>query len=282
MLPFAKIYFILFIHFSLGTLPRYLVVQPPKHGRLFLHPNTNQSVLFFTHSDVIAGRLFFHAFDTLRRVGDNVLLELRSDSVKPARMVWPIEIRPIVMASTENGRRFGVDMAINELRMGFANVRGTNLLESMVYATINSNRKQQQQMMHSDSANNKIISSSSSSPQNVQSNVINTLGDVNYAFSAPGSALLARRPSILPLSLAPTTTAPSSVSAIIPTFHASTGGKATNFGVRRGCGDRIEKCAEWDGNGGDEAEKFGAGESAAEGQQRRKAGEAEKSNEFRV
>ncbi|KAL3103499.1 hypothetical protein niasHT_025366 [Heterodera trifolii] len=149
-----------------GTLPRYLVVQPPKHVRLFLHPNTNQSVLFFTHSDVIAGRLF-HAFDTLRRVGDNVLLELRSDSVKPARMVWPIEIRPIAIASTENGRRFG---------------------ESMVYATINSNRRQQQQMMHSDSANNKIISSSSSSPQ-----------------------------------MAPTTTAPSSVSAIIPTFHASTG-----------------------------------------------------------
>ncbi|KAL3119915.1 hypothetical protein niasHT_007043 [Heterodera trifolii] len=138
-------------------------------------------------------------------------------------MVWSIGIRPLAMASTENGRRFGVDMAIDELRMGFANVRGTNLLGSMVYATINSNRRQQQQMMHSDSANNKIISSSSSSPQNVQSNVINTLGDVNYAFSAPGSALLARRPSVLPLSLAPTTTAPSSVSAIIPTFHASTG-----------------------------------------------------------
>ncbi|KAL3082690.1 hypothetical protein niasHS_010492 [Heterodera schachtii] len=353
-----------------GTLPRYLVVQPPKHGRLFLHPNTNQSVLFFTHSDVIAGRLFFHAFDSLRRVGDNVLLELRSDSVQPARMVWPIEIRPIdgdqneaevvkagnaggvgleesetagkegkawhdptiisppppdmnyhfpiailvavvalvigillcrrkknpsdgasssdedepkkttssgrnssgfggnncknklsaaglknslkrkdgagttatteektqeaqkvpmgrggAMASTENGRRFGVDKAINELRMGFANVGGANLLESTVYATINSNRRQQQQqqMMNSANANNKIISSSSSSPQNVQSNVINTLGDVNYAFSAPGSALLARRPSILPLSLAPTTTAPSSVNAIIPTFHASTG-----------------------------------------------------------
>ncbi|KAI3422465.1 hypothetical protein GPALN_012973 [Globodera pallida] len=77
-----------------GTLPRYLVIQPPKNGRLFLHPNTNQSALFFTHSDVIAGRLFFHAFDTSRRVSDKVLLELRSDSVQPARMVWDIEIRP--------------------------------------------------------------------------------------------------------------------------------------------------------------------------------------------
>ncbi|KAL3119913.1 hypothetical protein niasHT_007041 [Heterodera trifolii] len=66
-----------------GTLPRYLVVQPPKHGRLFLHPNTNQSVLFFTHSDVIAGRLFFHAFDSLRRVGDKVLLQLRSVGMAP-------------------------------------------------------------------------------------------------------------------------------------------------------------------------------------------------------
>uniref|UniRef100_A0A183BWJ8 Ricin B-type lectin domain-containing protein n=1 Tax=Globodera pallida TaxID=36090 RepID=A0A183BWJ8_GLOPA len=334
-----------------GTLPRYLVIQPPKHGRLFLHPNTNQSALFFTHSDVIAGRLFFHAFDTSRRVSDKVLLELRSDSVQPARMVWDIEIRPSdgghsgagrlktgmfdaggvglegsengtgertwldptiisppppdmnyhfpiailvavvalvvgillcrrksntsdgasssdedelkkttssgrkssslggarnrlaaaslrrkngsmtggnpregqkvplgraeAMAPSGNSRRFGVETAMNEHRMGglVTAAGAVNLLESTVYATINSRRQQanrEQQQNNNNNNNNK----NSSSAVNLKE--ASNLGDVNFAFTG-GSAM--SRPSIL--SLSTSTTAPSSVSALIPTFQTS-------------------------------------------------------------
>uniref|UniRef100_A0A914HG45 Chondroitin sulfate proteoglycan 4 n=1 Tax=Globodera rostochiensis TaxID=31243 RepID=A0A914HG45_GLORO len=336
-----------------GTLPRYLVIQPPKHGRLFLHPNTNQSALFFTHSDVIAGRLFFHAFDTSRRVSDKIMLELRSDSVQPARMVWDIEIRPSdgvhsgagrlktgmfdaggaglegnetgtgerawldptiisppppdmnyhfpiailvavvalvvgillcrrksntsdgasssdedelkkttssgrkssslggaknrlaaaslrrkngsmtvgkaregqkvplgrveAMAPSGNSRRFGVETAMNEHRMGGLAIAdgAVNLLESTVYATINSrrqqaNREQQQQQNNNNNNNNN----NSSSAVNLKE--ASNLGDVNFAFTG-GSAM--SRPSIL--SLSTSTTAPSSVSAVIPTFQTS-------------------------------------------------------------
>jgi hypothetical protein len=71
-----------------------LVTISPKYGRLFLHPHSNESATFFTHSDVVLGKLFFHAFDVPGRAMDAIGLELRSDSVQPARIVWPIDIRP--------------------------------------------------------------------------------------------------------------------------------------------------------------------------------------------
>uniref|UniRef100_A0A915DY23 Uncharacterized protein n=1 Tax=Ditylenchus dipsaci TaxID=166011 RepID=A0A915DY23_9BILA len=81
-----------------GSSPRFLVITPPQLGRLFLHPQPNHSAVFFTHSDIQEGRLFFHAFElqhpSNQRVVEQIELELRSDSVQPARFLWPIDIRP--------------------------------------------------------------------------------------------------------------------------------------------------------------------------------------------
>lgn len=68
-----------------------------------MHPNPNESVAFFTHSDIQDGRLFFHAFDFIpisittenahASIRERIVLELRADSVQPARFDWTIEIR---------------------------------------------------------------------------------------------------------------------------------------------------------------------------------------------
>lgn len=76
-------------------MPRYLVVKPPAHGRLFLHPNANESAVFFTHSNVLNGDLYFHAFEVEERTHEEVVLELRSDNVQPSRFKWLVEILPV-------------------------------------------------------------------------------------------------------------------------------------------------------------------------------------------
>lgn len=77
-----------------GTSPRFIVVTEPKYGRLFLRTQINESAVFFTHTDVSMGRLFFHAYDVPNQVIENIELELRSESVQPARMVWTVYILP--------------------------------------------------------------------------------------------------------------------------------------------------------------------------------------------
>lgn len=50
-----------------------MVVRPSKFGVLFLGQASNVSTAFFTHSDVVNGNLFFHAFDIGKyRVEDEV------------------------------------------------------------------------------------------------------------------------------------------------------------------------------------------------------------------
>uniref|UniRef100_A0A7E4US38 Cadherin domain-containing protein n=1 Tax=Panagrellus redivivus TaxID=6233 RepID=A0A7E4US38_PANRE len=91
-----------------GNVPSYFVTNGPNFGRLFLHPKPNESIVFFTQTNVNNGELFFHAFDVKERVEDEITLELRGDSVQPARFTWIVDIRPadkagaIVPASGRN------------------------------------------------------------------------------------------------------------------------------------------------------------------------------------
>ncbi|KAI1706317.1 cadherin-like domain-containing protein [Ditylenchus destructor] len=79
-----------------GTAPRFLIISPPHYGRLFLHPQSNESAVFFTHSDIQDGRLFFHAFEPVidQPITELIELELRSDTAQPARFQWVVDIRP--------------------------------------------------------------------------------------------------------------------------------------------------------------------------------------------
>lgn len=70
-------------------------MTPPNFGRLFLHPFPNESVVFFTQSDVDDGKVFFQAFDVDERTDDEVELELRGDGIQPARFKWNVDIRPV-------------------------------------------------------------------------------------------------------------------------------------------------------------------------------------------
>ncbi|KAE9552084.1 hypothetical protein FO519_004710 [Halicephalobus sp. NKZ332] len=94
-----------------GSTPRYLVVTPPNFGRIFLHPFPNESVVFFTQTEVNDGKLFFQAFDVDERTDDEVELELRGDGIQPARFKWNVDIRPVdkKIGVVDPGSRLGTN-----------------------------------------------------------------------------------------------------------------------------------------------------------------------------
>ncbi|CAJ0596108.1 unnamed protein product [Cylicocyclus nassatus] len=77
-----------------GSTPRFLITSTPKYGRISLDPVANHSATFFTFPDIIRGRVFYQAFSTNREVTENLELEVRADSVQPARFILPITIIP--------------------------------------------------------------------------------------------------------------------------------------------------------------------------------------------
>ncbi|WKX92036.1 hypothetical protein Q1695_010232 [Nippostrongylus brasiliensis] len=77
-----------------GSTPRFLVTSTPRYGRVSLDPASNHSALFFTFPDILRGRVYYQAFDVDREVIEHLELEVRADSVQPARLVLPITIIP--------------------------------------------------------------------------------------------------------------------------------------------------------------------------------------------
>ncbi|CAD5210054.1 unnamed protein product [Bursaphelenchus xylophilus] len=84
------------VHLNASTLkgrtPRYLVIESPKYGNFFLYPKTNNTVTFFTQSNINEGRLFYRTDVFDGPLDDVILFELRSDDVQPARFNWTIRI----------------------------------------------------------------------------------------------------------------------------------------------------------------------------------------------
>ncbi|VDM50505.1 unnamed protein product [Toxocara canis] len=76
-----------------GSAPRFLVIDPPSLGRLIMDGNVNESVMFFTLSDVHNGRLFYMPFETDGEKTDSIELQLEADGVQPARFRFWISIR---------------------------------------------------------------------------------------------------------------------------------------------------------------------------------------------
>ncbi|KAE9420695.1 hypothetical protein Angca_006391, partial [Angiostrongylus cantonensis] len=77
-----------------GSTPRFLITSTPKYGRISLDLLSNHSVHFFTFPDILRGRVYYQAFSTDNEVTENIELEVRADSVQPARLVLPITIIP--------------------------------------------------------------------------------------------------------------------------------------------------------------------------------------------
>ncbi|PIO77708.1 hypothetical protein TELCIR_00118 [Teladorsagia circumcincta] len=77
-----------------GSTPRFLVTATPRYGRISLDPVLNHSALFFTFPDILRGRVYYQAFATDREVTEELELEVRADSVQPARLILPITIIP--------------------------------------------------------------------------------------------------------------------------------------------------------------------------------------------
>lgn len=75
-----------------GGAPRFLVASVPKYGRFFLYPRTNDTVTYFTQSNINEGRLFFQTYHVQGPLQEDVLLELRADNVQPARFNWTVQI----------------------------------------------------------------------------------------------------------------------------------------------------------------------------------------------
>ncbi|VDK52830.1 unnamed protein product [Anisakis simplex] len=77
-----------------GSAPRFLVIDPPKMGRLVMDGNLNESVVFFTLSDIRNGRLFYlpHEWVELHS-SDSIGLQLDADGIQPARFRFWITIR---------------------------------------------------------------------------------------------------------------------------------------------------------------------------------------------
>ncbi|XGW24571.1 hypothetical protein V3C99_006194 [Haemonchus contortus] len=96
-----------------GSTPRFLVTSSPRYGRISLDPDLNHSALFFTFPDILRSRVYFQAFATDREVTEELELEVRADSVQPARLILPITIIPAdidvqersEMEKTANGKR---------------------------------------------------------------------------------------------------------------------------------------------------------------------------------
>uniref|UniRef100_A0AC35U0C6 Cadherin domain-containing protein n=1 Tax=Rhabditophanes sp. KR3021 TaxID=114890 RepID=A0AC35U0C6_9BILA len=85
----------------LGLSPRFYVSRQPLKGNLVLNGVTplNESINFFTFVDVKEHRLFFDAFDTNKQIIDEIELELRGDSIQPARFNWSITITPTLLGA---------------------------------------------------------------------------------------------------------------------------------------------------------------------------------------
>jgi hypothetical protein len=79
-----------------GKSPRYLVVRPPKFGRLFLYPSINETIAFFTQSQIIDGRVFYQSYEVVQTLLDNITLELRADDVQPSRFNWSVRIASLL------------------------------------------------------------------------------------------------------------------------------------------------------------------------------------------
>uniref|UniRef100_A0A0N4WQI5 Cadherin domain-containing protein n=1 Tax=Haemonchus placei TaxID=6290 RepID=A0A0N4WQI5_HAEPC len=96
-----------------GSTPRFLVTSSPRYGRISLDPDLNHSALFFTFPDILRSRVYFQAFATDREVTEELELEVRADSVQPARLILPITIIPADLdvqerseiEKTANGKR---------------------------------------------------------------------------------------------------------------------------------------------------------------------------------
>lgn len=83
-----------------GKSPRFLMIKPPKFGRFFLYPNPNETIAFFTQSQIVEGRVLYQAYEVIETVLDNVTLELRADDVQPSRFNWSIRIATLLDKSS--------------------------------------------------------------------------------------------------------------------------------------------------------------------------------------
>ncbi|CAJ0568159.1 unnamed protein product, partial [Mesorhabditis spiculigera] len=77
-----------------GATPRFLVASPPRYGRITLDLGSSHSALFFTYNDITKGKVLYQAFGNSDEVTENLELEVRADSVQPARLILPITILP--------------------------------------------------------------------------------------------------------------------------------------------------------------------------------------------
>ncbi|CEF65529.1 Chondroitin sulfate proteoglycan 4 [Strongyloides ratti] len=83
--------------------PRFYVIINPNYGKLILNGITplNESIKFFTFTDIIEHRLFYDAIDTKKPLVDNIQIELRGDSIQPARFNFTVHITPTLLGSHE-------------------------------------------------------------------------------------------------------------------------------------------------------------------------------------
>ncbi|KAJ1350907.1 hypothetical protein KIN20_006824 [Parelaphostrongylus tenuis] len=91
-----------------GSTPRFLITSTLKYGRISLDLLSNH-VHFFTFPDILRGRVYYQAFTTDKEVTENIELEVRADSVQPARLVLPITIIPSDNEAHEPTRRDKMD-----------------------------------------------------------------------------------------------------------------------------------------------------------------------------
>uniref|UniRef100_A0A0K0EBP2 Cadherin domain-containing protein n=1 Tax=Strongyloides stercoralis TaxID=6248 RepID=A0A0K0EBP2_STRER len=81
--------------------PKFYVISSPGYGKLILNGITplNESIKFFTYTDIIEHRLFYDAIDTKKNLTDDIQIELRGDSIQPARFNFTITITPTLISS---------------------------------------------------------------------------------------------------------------------------------------------------------------------------------------
>ncbi|KAI6182868.1 hypothetical protein M3Y97_00426900 [Aphelenchoides bicaudatus] len=79
-----------------GKSARYLVIRPPKYGRFFLYPNSNETIVFFTQSQIVDGRVFYQSFEVFETVFDNITLELRAEDMQPSRFNWTVRVATLL------------------------------------------------------------------------------------------------------------------------------------------------------------------------------------------
>uniref|UniRef100_A0A0N4ZU91 Cadherin domain-containing protein n=1 Tax=Parastrongyloides trichosuri TaxID=131310 RepID=A0A0N4ZU91_PARTI len=88
----------------LGLSPKFFVITNPKFGKLILNGFTplNESIKFFSFNDILEHRLFYDAFDTSKQINDTIEIELRGDSIQPARFNYTIQITPTLIGIYDN------------------------------------------------------------------------------------------------------------------------------------------------------------------------------------